>query len=101
MNLLLVGTSLGALCIFETRGATLICLCSSLANGPITRISASSNRIIITTSSSNVNCWEIGQGSLEKLVEKLEENPEILSIDSMPIGLSTPDKLSNASEVYI
>jgi len=84
-SFMFVGTSQGSLMIFDTRSNTLLFTCNRFLKGPITLIFAHLQRLILCTEDAGVYSWKLDLVSeASDLAQLLEENPDILLMDSKP-----------------
>lgn len=84
-SFMFVGTSQGSLMIFDTRSNTLLFTCNRFLKGPINLIFAHLQRLILCTEDAGVYSWKLDLVSeASDLAKLLEENPDILLMDSKP-----------------
>ena len=101
-SFMLVGTSLGALMIFDTRSNTLLFTYNKLLKGPINEIFSYKNRLVLSTEDAGVYSWKLDPVSdPSDLAKMLEENPDILLVDSKPCcGYFLAEKKGNEVLLY-
>lgn len=84
-SFMFVGTSQGALMVFDTRSNTLLFTCNKFLKGPINQIYSFLNRLTLCGDDAGVYSWKLEPLSdPADLAKLLEENPDILLVDSKP-----------------
>lgn len=99
-SFMFVGTSAGALMVFDTRSNTLLFTCNKFMKSAINHIFSRQLKLSLCTEDAGVYSWNLeplsDPGDLAKM---LDENPDILLVDSKPCcGFFLPEK--KGKEVY-